>query len=119
MAGLEFKSFTADWRNGLKSIMLGINIESKTAVPRKEGSGAESALRERACGSHVSYRVAVRRREDQLFLGEKTICWGKDVGGGAGRIFSCNEVPHSGADCKALGPSVEGFRNGRCKYPSV
>lgn len=71
MAGLEFNSFTADWRNGLKSIMLGFNTESKMVVLRKEGLGAKSALQERGCGSHLSYRVAVRRSEDQLFLGEK------------------------------------------------
>ncbi|KAK4829679.1 hypothetical protein QYF61_005972 [Mycteria americana] len=46
-------------------------------LPREEGSGAKSALRERGCGSHLSYRVAVRRREDQLFLEEKVISWGK------------------------------------------
>lgn len=85
MAGLELKSFTAHWRNGLKSIKLGLNTESKMAVPREEGSGAKSALQERGCGSHFSYSVAVRRREDQLFLGEKVFSWGKGVGGGAGK----------------------------------
>lgn len=72
---------------------------------RNEGS----ALRERGCGSHLSYRVSARRREDKLVAGEKTVgvvvgvCgrgkeWGwcedgKNVGGEAGKSFNCSEVP--------------------------
>lgn len=36
---------------------------------RNEGS----ALREMGCGSHLSYRVPARRREDELVVGEKTV----------------------------------------------
>jgi len=89
MAGLEFKSFLADWRNVLKSIALGFNIQSKTAVLRKEeGLGAISALQERGCRSHLLYEEAVRRRQHHLFLGEKVISWGKDVDGRAGKKHS-------------------------------
>lgn len=34
-AGLESKSFTAGWRNGLKWRILGSNTKSKTVVQRK------------------------------------------------------------------------------------